>query len=156
MARTDSPQRRVRWKIASAAGLLLLGAAALVIPSGAQGKLGYPEAGFTPVLIPSHIAVKCLPGHQYGTSVGAVKIGIHYQGTGHLYGAKTVTVTGLPGAQYTLRTPHYTAVIPKGTRMPCHRSANTGTWTPNTGNHTPAGVPAKKQLTFTHCASPHC
>ena len=157
MARSGQRKLRFTWKLGTVAAVALLGVGALLIPSGAQGKLGFPEAGFTPVLIPSHIAVNCLPGHQYGTSVGPVHIGIHYTGSGHLYGAKTVTVSGLPGSNhYVLSTPHYTTVIPKGTRMPCFRTFNMGTWTPNTGNHHPAGVPAKKQLTFTHCASPHC
>jgi hypothetical protein len=148
---------RFTWKLASVAGILMLGIGALLIPSAAQGKPGSPEAGFTPVLIPSNVAVKCAPGAQFGTSVGPVHIGIHYVGTGHLYGAKTVTVSGLPGSNhYVLSTPHYTTVIPKGTRMPCSRAFNVGTWTPNTGSHHPAGVSAKKELHFTFCASPHC
>jgi hypothetical protein len=142
-----------RTQIVGLVAIVGLAAGALLIPSAGSAKPGFPEHGFSPVLIPSSIGVNCAPGHKFGTSVGAVRIGIHYTGTGHLYGAKTVTVTGLPGHhEYTLSTPHYTAVIPAGTRMPCIRPFNKATWTPNSAT----GKPATKKLFFTHCASPHC
>src|SRR4051812_10763439 len=109
MARRESLKRWATWKVGVVAAVALTGVGALLVPTAGSAKPGFPEAGFAPVLIPSNVGVKCLPGHQFGTSVAAVRIGIHYMGTGHLYGAKTVKVTGLPGAVYTLRTPHYTS-----------------------------------------------
>ncbi len=139
-------------RISALVGVLALAVGALLIPSAVSATQGFPGAGFTPVLIPSHIGVKCAPGAQYGTSIAAVNIGIHRVGSGHLGPARAVTVYGLPGARYTLRAPHFKAVIPKGTRMPCFRPANQGTWAPNAAH----SRIASKWLYFTKCASPHC
>jgi hypothetical protein len=146
---------RRRWttgKVGTAVGIALLAGGALLVPAAVSATPGFSGPGFTPALVPSNVGVKCAPGAQYGVSVAAVKIGIHRVGPGHLGKAETITVYGLPGARYTLQPPHFTASIPKGTRMPCGRGFNQGTWVPN-AKHSRI---ATKWLHYTHCASPHC
>ncbi len=143
---------RRRTGIAWLVGVVGVAIGLLMIPAAGSATSGFPGPGFTPSLFPSNVGVNCLPGHTYGVSVGAVKVGIHRVGPGHLGSAETITVYGLPGARYTLRPPHFIAVIPKGTPMPCHRSANLGTWVPNSSH----SRIATQALHFTKCASPHC
>src|SRR6478609_2739848 len=118
-------------KIGTIAAISVLGLGALLVPAAVSATAGFPGPGFTPALVPSNVGVKCAPGAKYGVSLAAVKIRIHRVGNGHLGNAETITVYGLPGARYTLRPPHFIASIPKGTRMPCGRGFNQGTWVSN-------------------------